>query len=149
VAGAGLVLGLVVLVGAVPRLIRPTLDRSEIRTAKVETGAVEATLSATGIVVPEFEHVLSSPIDARVLRVLRRPGDPLEPGQTILDLDVSESRLAYDKLVERAARPRDHGGRPGRGPDLGGHGGGRLGPEGGRPRPHRGPPDLPGPGDAL
>ena len=103
VGGAGLVLGFVVLVGAVPRLVRPSLDRSEIRTAKVETGPVEATLDASGIVVPEFEHVLSSPIDARVLRVLRKPGDALEPGQTILDLDVSESRLAYDKLVERTA----------------------------------------------
>ncbi len=106
-AGAGLVLGFVVLVGAVPRLVRPTLDRSEIRTAKVETGPVEATLDASGLVVPEFEHVLSSPIDARVLRVLRKPGDALEPGQTILDLDVSESRLAHDKLVERAALKRN------------------------------------------
>jgi HlyD family secretion protein len=106
-AAAGLGLGLVLLVGAVPRLVRPTLDRSEIRTARVETGPVEATLDASGIVVPEFEHVLSSPIDARVLRVLRKPGDALEPGQTILDLDVSESRLAYDKLVERAALKRN------------------------------------------
>ncbi len=106
-AGAGLALGLVVLVGAVPRLIRPTLDRSEVRTARVETGPVEATLDASGIVVPEFEHVLSSPIDARVLRVLRKPGDALEPGQTILDLDVSEFRLAHDKLVERAALKRN------------------------------------------
>jgi HlyD family secretion protein len=105
--GAGLVLGLVALVGAVPRLVRPTLDRSEIRTARVETGPVEATLDASGIVVPEFEHVLSSPIDARVLRVLRKPGDPIEPGQTILDLDASESRLAYDKLVERAELKRN------------------------------------------
>jgi HlyD family secretion protein len=107
VAGAGLVLGLVVLVGAVPRLLRPTLDRSEIRTAKVETGPVEATLDASGVVVPEFEHVLSSPIDARVLRVLGKPGDALQPGQAILDLDVSESRLAYDKLVERADLKRN------------------------------------------
>lgn len=101
--GALGLLGFVSLVGAVPRLIRPTLDRSEIRTAKVETGPVEATLSATGIVVPEFEHVLSSPIDARVLRVLRKPGASLEPGEAILDLDVSESRLAYENLVERVA----------------------------------------------
>jgi HlyD family secretion protein len=107
VAGAGLVLVLVVLVGAVPRLLRPTLDRSEIRTAKVETGPVEATLDASGVVVPEFEHVLSSPIDARVLRVLGKPGDALQPGQAILDLDVSESRLAYDKLVERADLKRN------------------------------------------
>jgi HlyD family secretion protein len=100
-------LGLAVLVGAVPRFIRPTLDRSEIRTAKVETGPVEATIDATGTVVPEFEHVLSSPIDARVLRVLRKPGASLKPGEPILDLDVSESRLAHDKLVERVALKRN------------------------------------------
>lgn len=99
--------GFVALVGAVPRLIRPTLDRSEVRTARVETGPVEATLSATGTVVPEFEHVLSSPLDARVLRVLRKPGAALKPGEAILDLDVSESRLAHEKLVERLALKRN------------------------------------------
>jgi HlyD family secretion protein len=102
VGGLGLA-GFIALVGALPRLIRPTLDRSEVRTARVETGPVEATLSATGTVVPEFEHVLSSPMDARVLRVLRKPGAALEPGEAILDLDVSESRLAHEKLGERLA----------------------------------------------
>jgi HlyD family secretion protein len=105
--GAAATLGLVVLVGAVPRFVRPNLDRSEIRTARVETGPVEATISATGTVVPEFEHVLSSPLDARVLRILRKPGASLKPGEPILDLDTSESRLAYDKLVERVALKRN------------------------------------------
>jgi len=107
VGGGGLLLGFVVLVGAVPRFIRPTLDRSEIRTAKVEAGPVEATIDATVTVVPEFEHVVSSPIYARVLRVLRKPGASLKPGESILDLDVSESRLAYEKLVERVALKRN------------------------------------------
>ncbi|HXK08795.1 MAG TPA: HlyD family efflux transporter periplasmic adaptor subunit [Vicinamibacteria bacterium] len=106
-AGAGVLVGLVVVVGAVPHFIRPTLDRSDIRTARVEAGLVEATISATGTVVPEFEHVLSSPIDARVLRVLRKAGATLEPGEPILDLDVSESRLAHDKVVERLALKRN------------------------------------------
>ena len=106
-AGSAAALALVVLVGAVPRLVRPSLDRSEIRTARVEAGPVEATISATGTVVPEFEHVLSSPLDARVLRILRKPGASLKPGEPILDLDVSESRLAYDKLVERVALKRN------------------------------------------
>jgi HlyD family secretion protein len=101
------VVGFGVLLGAVPRLLRPTLDRSEIRTAKVEAGPVEATINATGTVVPELEHVLSSPIDTRVLRILRKAGASLEPGEPILDLDVSESRLAYEKLVEREALKRN------------------------------------------
>ena len=107
VGGGVLLGGFVALVGVVPRLARPTLDRSQVRTAKVETGPVEATISGTGTVVPEFEHVLSSPMDARVLRVLRKAGASLEPGEPILDLDVSESRLAHEKLVERVALKRN------------------------------------------
>jgi HlyD family secretion protein len=107
VRGGVLVGGFVALVGAVPRLVRPTLHRSEIRTARVETGPVEATISATGTVVPEFEHVLSSPMDARVLRVLRKAGASLAPGEPILDLDVSEARLAHEKLVETLALKRN------------------------------------------
>jgi len=100
----------VALFGFGPQLLRPTLARDEVRTAVVETGAVEATLSATGTVVPEVEHVLSSPIDARVLRVRLKPGARVDPGTSILDLDVAESRLALEKLVEqlRLKRNEEH-----------------------------------------
>jgi HlyD family secretion protein len=97
----------IALFGFGPRLLRPALARDEIRTAVVEEGAVEATLSATGTVVPEVEHVLSSPIDARVLRVRLNPGARVEPGTTILDLDVAESRLALEKLVEQVRLKRN------------------------------------------
>jgi HlyD family secretion protein len=97
----------IALFGFGPRLLRPSLARDEIRTAVVEEGAVEATLSATGTVVPEVEHVLSSPIDARVLRVRLKPGARVEPGTTILDLDVAESRLALEKLVEQVKLKRN------------------------------------------
>jgi len=97
----------VALFGFGPRLLRPTLARDDIRTAVVEAGAVEATLSATGTVVPEVEHVLSSPIDARVLRVHLKPGARVEPGTTILDLDVAESRLALEKLAEQVHLKRN------------------------------------------
>ncbi len=99
----------VLVLGLGPRLLRPTLSRSDLRTAVVEPGAVEATLSATGTVVPEIEHVLSSPIDARVLRVRLKPGAKVQRGDIVLDLDVAESRLALDKLVERLSLKRNEG----------------------------------------
>ncbi len=49
-----------------PRLMKPTINRSRIRTARVDSGLIEATISASGVVVPEFEQVISSPINARV-----------------------------------------------------------------------------------
>jgi len=92
---------LLALAGYAPRWISPSLDRDEIRTAVVEAGAVEATISATGTVVPEFEQVLSSPLDARVVRILKRPGAMLRAGESILDLDVSDSVLALEKLKQQ------------------------------------------------
>src|SRR5262245_7934254 len=57
-----------------PGLLSPSLSRDRIRTAVVERGAVDATISATGLVVPAVEQLITSPVDARVLRVLERPG---------------------------------------------------------------------------
>src|SRR5205085_3780301 len=51
-----------------------------------------------GTVVPEIERVLSSPVDARVLRILKRPGARVERGDAVVELDTSESILALDKL---------------------------------------------------
>lgn len=77
-----------------PSWLRPTVSAARLRTAVVERGAVDATISASGLVVPAIERVMSSPLDARVLTVLRRPGDLLEAGDAVLELDVSESTQA-------------------------------------------------------
>ncbi len=99
-------LGLSLLAGVfvyLPGWIRPALDRDRIRTARVEVGAVEATITASGTVVPEFEQLLSSPISSRVVRVLERPGALLEKGQPIVELDLSQAMLAVEKLGEERA----------------------------------------------
>jgi HlyD family secretion protein len=100
---AGAVGALVLLAGAGPRLLRPSLARERIRTARVDRGPVEATLTASGTVVPEVEQVISSPVDARVLRIRKRPGDVLARGEVIVELDLSASRLAVEKLGQDLA----------------------------------------------
>lgn len=92
------VLALAALIGWGPRWLRPTLSRQEIRTSVAEWGPVESTITATGTVVPEFEAVLSSPLDTRVVKILRKPGSLVRRGEAILDLDVTGSQLALDKL---------------------------------------------------
>ena len=88
---------------ALPALVAPSISRAAIRTAVVERGPVNATISATGLIVPEVEQVITSPVDARVLRVLARPGAVLEAGQPILELDVSAARLVVDTLAQDLA----------------------------------------------
>jgi HlyD family secretion protein len=96
-----LIVALAVVLIFGPAWIKPTVNRQRVRTAKVETGTLEATLTASGTVVPEFEQVLSSPVDARVVRILKRPGDLLAPGEAILQLDVVASVLAVEKINQQ------------------------------------------------
>jgi HlyD family secretion protein len=83
--------------------LNPSLSRSRIRTARVESGSIEAGITASGVIVPEINQALSSPIDARVIRVMKRAGDLLMPGESILELDVRGSRLSLDKVRQNLA----------------------------------------------
>jgi HlyD family secretion protein len=99
----GCVAGALAAFAAVSKLIEPSLGYAALRTARVDLGPLDATVTASGTVVPEVEKVLASPIDTRVLRVLQRPGAALQRGDAILELDVSESNLALGKLDQALA----------------------------------------------
>jgi HlyD family secretion protein len=105
-AGGGLAalgaIGALLVLG--PGWLRPSVRRSNVRISAVERGDLEATLRASGIVVPAFERVLSSPVDARVLRKLKQPGAVLEAGDAILELDTTATRLEIEKIEERLAQ---------------------------------------------
>ncbi len=96
VIAAAVLAALVYLTG----MLKPTLKRARIRTARVERGPVEAVITASGTVQPATEQVVSSPIQARVLRVLHQPGALLEPGEPILELDTSQAELELAGLLE-------------------------------------------------
>jgi HlyD family secretion protein len=97
------VLAIIMLIVWLPGFIRPSVSRQRVRTAKVTTGPIEAVITASGMVVPETERALSSPVDARVIRILKRAGDPLKAGDSLVELDASMSVLAVDKLEKDLA----------------------------------------------
>lgn len=90
-----------------PGLVRPTLRRDRIRTARVVRGTVEAVVTAAGTVLPEVEQVVSSPVDARVVRILRRAGAAVAQGDPLVELDLSPSRLEVEKLDQQLALKRN------------------------------------------
>ena len=93
------VVGVVVLAFTYgPSLLRPSVPRARVRIETVDRGPVEASISASGTVAPDLEEVISSPVDARVTRILKRAGDPIKAGEAILDLDLSEPTLAFAKV---------------------------------------------------
>jgi HlyD family secretion protein len=83
------------------QLIKPSIARARIRTSIIDLGTIEATITASGTVLPEFEQVLSSPVNARVLKILKRPGALLNLGDPIIQLDLNESVLAIEKLDQQ------------------------------------------------
>jgi HlyD family secretion protein len=91
-------------VAATVSWLRPSVRRSDLQIARVERGSVDATLQATGTVVPEIETVISSPVEARVLRIQHRAGDRLRSGDPILTLDTSATKLDLDKLHDAVAQ---------------------------------------------
>jgi HlyD family secretion protein len=94
------ILVLAALMVWLPGWMRPAVSRERIRTAKVTSGPIDAVIMATGTIVPDVERVLSSPLDARVLRILQRPGAQLKQGDPVVELDISESVLALEKVIK-------------------------------------------------
>jgi len=99
----GVVLCVAVLL-LLPGWLRPSVNREQVRTGTVDRGPVEGVVEATGTVIPAFEGVISSPVEARVEKVLKRPGDIVRAGDEILSLDTATARLDLGKIEDQLAR---------------------------------------------
>jgi len=91
------------LVLFLPGWVKPSIPRTEIRTAVVEAGPIDATLTASGLVVPEHEFVVTSPVDSRVVGTVHEAGDTVAAGEPIVNLDVTETRLLLERLEREVA----------------------------------------------
>jgi HlyD family secretion protein len=78
--------------------LKSTIRKGDVTTAMVEKGNVENTLNATGEVLPEFEEILTSPINASIKKVLMDAGNKVKEGQSILTLDKSATQTEFEKL---------------------------------------------------
>jgi HlyD family secretion protein len=92
------VLSLLLAIWLIRSLLKPSLYSSDIVLSKVKLGAVENTISATGEVLPEFEEIIASPIQASIQEVLLEPGRKVFKGQSILRLDKSATQSEYERL---------------------------------------------------
>ena len=79
-------------------VIKPSIKRSEFQTFKVEEGNIEASVTASGTVLPEFEEIKTSPIQSRITRIFHNVGDKVKPGDSILSLDKSGTLSTLEKL---------------------------------------------------
>ncbi len=94
-----------------PAFLVPSVTRNRVRTALVSVGPIESTLTASGTVVPEFEQVLAAPLNARVLRILKKPGDIVRKGDPIVELDVSDSQSEVKTIDNKVSMKENEQGQ--------------------------------------
>lgn len=95
-----------VVLFAASRALRPSAARSELRFATVERGTLVASIPAQGRLAPAFEEQLLAPVEGRVVRVLKRPGDTIHRDEAILELDLAAAQSDLARLDDRVARAR-------------------------------------------
>lgn len=89
---------IVVIIVLIRMWLGSTVNAAEINTAKVEIGNVENTLNASGEVLPEFEEVITSAINASIKNVVTDAGGKVKTGQSILALDKSAAENDCAKM---------------------------------------------------
>ncbi|MDQ3393944.1 MAG: HlyD family efflux transporter periplasmic adaptor subunit [Bacteroidota bacterium] len=88
--------------------IKPSVQRSTLLTAIAEQGSIESTIAASGTVLPLNEQVITSPIEAKIEKVLHFAGEKISPGQPLLILNKEYSLIALEKLKEENSLKRNN-----------------------------------------
>ncbi|WP_031529180.1 efflux RND transporter periplasmic adaptor subunit [Dyadobacter crusticola] len=89
------------------RSLSSTLESARIRTAVVETGDVENTLTASGEIIPAYEQIFTSPIRASIKRILITPGTQVQPGQALVELDKSLTEIEFERYQDQLELKRN------------------------------------------
>jgi len=79
--------------------IKPSISTKEFTVATADTGDIENTISASGEILPEFEEILTSPINAAIRNVLMDAGTKVKAGQSIITLDKAAAQTDFNKLA--------------------------------------------------
>ena len=95
-----IVLAFVLVFVAFKALISPSINRSRIRIAVAEIGAIEGTITASGVVAPEFEQVIISPLQSKIDSIYHKAGDQIKIGEPILKLNNEFTLIALEQLQD-------------------------------------------------
>ncbi|QTN38056.1 HlyD family efflux transporter periplasmic adaptor subunit [Cryomorphaceae bacterium] len=99
IAPVAILIGLVVAIIIFRNQLEARVKSSEVVISTVEAGSIEATITATGTIVPEYEQALTVPEEARLEEVLIQAGTRVDSGQKILSLT---SKKLENQLASRA-----------------------------------------------
>ncbi|KQV85887.1 ABC transporter permease [Massilia sp. Root351] len=103
-AGIGALVLVCAAAWGINRAASPGVSRNDISVAEIRRGSIASTVSASGIVVPEHEELVPSPIQSRVAKVHAKLGQQVAAHELLLELDDRSVRLAIDAIQEQIAQ---------------------------------------------
>ena len=62
----------IVVIGVLISVLRAGVEAKDLVFSTVDTGVIEVSVSASGKVVPAFEEIINSPINSRILEVIKK-----------------------------------------------------------------------------
>jgi HlyD family secretion protein len=84
-------------------VLQGSLKKSQVLTATAEVGDIEGSITASGIVLPEFEQIITSPIQSRIEAVYYRSGETVQKDSSILKLNKEFTQNTLDQLRDELA----------------------------------------------
>ncbi len=100
-----IILGIVFIISCLVifrNLIFPKIKKNTILIAKAEKGNIEGAITASGIVIPEFEQIITSPVPSKIENIYFHAGERVIIDSSILKLDTepfeAELRKQSDEL---------------------------------------------------
>jgi HlyD family secretion protein len=102
---SGLTFLVVILLGSswylLKSFIEPELKSASIKTAKVERGDIFSSISASGVVEAEYEHLLLAPFSGKVQEIKKTSGSRVKKGDVILVLDQKPIKEQLENLNDQ------------------------------------------------
>ena len=78
-----------------------TADSKNYQTSIVDRGKVIIPLDATGIVEPENEVILLSPLSTIIQKIKKEPGSRVKKGEVIIELDPEPTRAEIEQITDQ------------------------------------------------
>jgi HlyD family secretion protein len=97
---ASIVVLFVFSVWAIRWVTERSVKRSRIRTAVAEIGSLDATVTASGIVIPAFEQAITSPVRTTVESVFVETGDHVTKDQALMSLDKEALLSSHQRISD-------------------------------------------------
>lgn len=100
-------IGLVMVIGVmvVMHSMEAAVSLKNIQAGMTDEGNINATVNASGKVVPLNQEIIIAPINSRIVEVYKNAGDSVKQGQPVLKLELADVETDYNqKLDEREMR---------------------------------------------